>query len=626
MIVLCDQNFPAVLPSASGKCVAIMRIEHGTLKELVELIEKVAPPRIPAGTIFMIGSLTHLQREGLQSYSASGVKFGHRLVNSFPETETVLFIPPPLGGCSNPELVRSILDGCQWLSGMAGYPIKEAMRVVSKVVGECPVGGGGRTVPLSVHYDRVIYLPSNTEDYSGTFVTSPGRCTIPANCAAWSSFDEKKFVSALLLGLNTNKLAGRDMEPNLSRSGIRPAMYSALRTGSVEAAVIIGGSHANNLANAAAALGLDVYKHTKSGWKLTKENVDNLLPDLKDTLGSVPPDTPVVLFCLDNSCFMGLDEDGSMNPISKCVEGDDGYHVKGALVVAPDRSLRQALEQEKRIIAECGNHPVFVISPWLRFARCPCCNELTHVTNFGDPDFIATLLADLTKLRYHIRKELYPVKIIDGFELICGNNYTREKVENAINTGWSTDPVHPSKHVYAKTALHLLEKIAPVADKTSTANTGSQPTGRKRTWSDSNRSDSGTSGGAQRFGGGSGSGSGHGGGSLGSGGGYPTPRSQHWRERRDNEQRGGGGGGQRFFDRHSGGGGGYYGEQEGSRQNRERFPNWRDGYSGYDNGGGYGSGYGGYGGGHATGYGGGAGAAGGRGGRGGGGGGRGRRN
>jgi hypothetical protein len=77
------------------------------------------------------------------------------------------------------------------------------------------------------------------------------------------------------------------------------------------------------------------------------ENVDNLLPDLKDILGSVPPDTPVVLFCLDNSCFMGLNEDGNMNPISKCVEGDDGYHVKGALVVAPDRSLRQALEQKK---------------------------------------------------------------------------------------------------------------------------------------------------------------------------------------------------------------------------------------------------------------------------------------
>jgi len=165
-----------------------------------------------------------------------------------------------------------------------------------------------------------------------------------------------------------------------------------------------------------------------------------------------------------------------MNPISKCVEGDDGYHVKGALVVAPDRSFRQALETREE------NHPVFVISPWLRYARCPCCSELTHVTNFSDANFISTLLADPTKLRYHIRKMLYPVKIIDGFELICGSNYTKEKVEHAINTGWSTDPVHPSKHVYAKTALHLIEKIAPAPEKARTsANPAANPPGRKHT-------------------------------------------------------------------------------------------------------------------------------------------------
>jgi hypothetical protein len=52
---------------------------------------------------------------------------------------------------------------------------------------------------LTVHYDRVLYLPSNTDDYSGNFVTSPGRRTIPANCPAWSSYDEKKFVTSLLL-------------------------------------------------------------------------------------------------------------------------------------------------------------------------------------------------------------------------------------------------------------------------------------------------------------------------------------------------------------------------------------------------------------------------------------------
>ncbi len=258
----------------------------------------------------------------------------------------------------------------------------------------------------------------------------------------------------------------------------------------------------------------------------------------------------------------------------------------------------------------CGDHPIFVISPWLRYARCPCCSELTHVTNFSDPDFIVKLLADLTKLRYHIRKELYQVKIIDGFELICGNNYTREKVEHAISTGRSTDPVHPSKHIYAKTALHLLEKIALVPEKTSkNVNPGSQPPGRKRTWSDSNRRDGGTSSSTQRFGGGSGSGGGYGGGSLGGGGGYPTPRSQNWKERRDS-------GGQRYFDNRSwsSDGGGYYGEHGRDRQSRERYAHWEDRNSG--SGSGYGSGYGGYGGGHAAGYGGGTGGRGGRGGRG----------
>ncbi len=91
-------------------------------------------------------------------------------------------------------------------------------------------------------------------------------------------------------------------------------------------AVFVGGSNAEKLSVAASELGLDVYKHTKGGWKLTNDSVDKLLPDMRDT----------VLFCLDNSCFFGLSDDGSMNPISKCVEGN-GYHVKGALVVAPDK-------------------------------------------------------------------------------------------------------------------------------------------------------------------------------------------------------------------------------------------------------------------------------------------------
>jgi hypothetical protein len=41
----------------------------------------------------------------------------------------------------------------------------------------------------------------------------------------------------------------------------------------VEKALFIGGSNAQNLSHSASALGLDAYKITKGGWKLSKDNV-----------------------------------------------------------------------------------------------------------------------------------------------------------------------------------------------------------------------------------------------------------------------------------------------------------------------------------------------------------------
>jgi hypothetical protein len=49
-------------------------------------------------------------------------------------------------------------------------------------------------------------------------------------------------------------------------------------------------------------------------------------------------------------------------------------------------------------------------------------------------------------------------------ELICGNSYSLEKAEQVINGGWALDPVHLTKHIYAKTALNLMEKVANKRD------------------------------------------------------------------------------------------------------------------------------------------------------------------
>ncbi len=54
---------------------------------------------------------------------------------------------------------------------------------------------------------------------------------------------------SLIQDLNSQLLKDLDTDPNFSRSKMRPAMHAALRTGSMEAAIIVGGSNAGQLAD-----------------------------------------------------------------------------------------------------------------------------------------------------------------------------------------------------------------------------------------------------------------------------------------------------------------------------------------------------------------------------------------
>ena len=144
--------------------------------------------------------------------------------------------PPPMGGCNNPDLIRSIVDALIWLGEMHGYPLSESMSTITSItMGKSEGGKEG------VHYDRPISLPVSLDEYICVQKISPGRPGIPADLPPWSQTDEKKFVETLVLDLNREFLTDLDPNPNLSRSAKRPALYPALRAGSVETALIIGG-------------------------------------------------------------------------------------------------------------------------------------------------------------------------------------------------------------------------------------------------------------------------------------------------------------------------------------------------------------------------------------------------
>jgi hypothetical protein len=93
--------------------------------------------------------------------------------------------------------------------------------------------------------------------------------------------------------------------------------------------------------------------------------------------------------------------------------------------------------QLKRAIEACGDHPVFIISPWPRFIRTPCCSDAAHVTNFNNADFLSTILGDLNKHKSSLRRAVPAATIIDGLELISGTGYNTEKAAAVINSGWA---------------------------------------------------------------------------------------------------------------------------------------------------------------------------------------------
>jgi len=164
---------------------------------------------------------------------------------------------------------------------------------------------------------------------------------------------------------------------------------------------------------------------------------------------------------MDNSAFMSVSDDGSMAPLAKGTGGEGGYHAAGELIVAPDRALASPINNLKRLVDACGDHPVFVISPHFRFVRGPCCYAAGHMINFGDPDFIKEMVKDLSRVFQLLKRSLPNVKVVEGMELICGKKYNLERATAAATTCWAGDVIHPTSHTYAKMALHLLEAIAP---------------------------------------------------------------------------------------------------------------------------------------------------------------------
>jgi hypothetical protein len=125
VIVLCDQNFPVVLPSVENHCLSIMRLDTGTIEELIDLFLKISKNiTVPEGTVILVGSISLLARVGVHGYSSACINAKRRLTGAIKGVVVI------------------------WLGSIPGYALSETSKgLVDMVMDDIAAEVGGGELP-----------------------------------------------------------------------------------------------------------------------------------------------------------------------------------------------------------------------------------------------------------------------------------------------------------------------------------------------------------------------------------------------------------------------------------------------------------------------------------------------
>ena len=186
------------------------------------------------------------------------------------------------------------------------------------------------------------------------------------------------------------------------------------------------------------------------GWRLSETRAADLAADIATALDDDGSGTLVILWIFDNAAYVAVDEAGRPSLPHK----EEGrYHVKGALKVVDDERAKELLFESLQIVRACKKATVILLAPLLRYVSGRCCDDSSHLTNYGDGDFMATLGSGIKKFTLQMRGMLYARKLRNATMLSSTANMgftgavdSDSEVDDLI-LKWGKDPVHPDPKI-----------------------------------------------------------------------------------------------------------------------------------------------------------------------------------
>jgi len=403
---LADQHFSPNLPAKDGKeCIRIMRVENGYLRELVgEFISLVARRKIIPGSVILLGSITHLERDGTAQYAEDWHSCRRWLRNDLGDVTVLPLIPMPMEEVAEKETIRSLLEFFNWFGSLPDSEVKllEETRAnfLKMYVERIGTGGGWCDERQSG------WMPVSLSNCNKERVVSRLWGNRPLTIAAFSEQTEQYWVTRIVENINSDFSLDLSTDLCFSRqlSERRRVETALCRT----RAVVAGGSNAGKLFASMSRLGQKAISLAKPGWRLTMERVD----ELKVKLSTLCTEEVCVLYGLDNACFLSVGEDMHSGP--PFIGRDGAYHAHGRLEVLSGYHLDRLLENLEGVMLAWTGKLLLIVLPIPRY-WIPCCK----VKSTGNTEEAKlSLLNDLGNFRRKVAGIIARLKVGDSVKLV----------------------------------------------------------------------------------------------------------------------------------------------------------------------------------------------------------------
>jgi len=367
-VVLSDQGFPAnVLAIDGGECLRVIRVEDGTVGELVsEMLVMTRGRSLKPGSVIVLGSLTQLGRDGTAWHASEWKKGRILLRKELGDVIVVPLLPLVTADVQEEHTVRSLKEILNWIDDMEGGETELLKGVrrqyVHEFLGEATEGDrwADGLQPLK--------LPISVQQGEGlTLYRSKNWGRLPRFLKAVGEHEEAVWVGKLCVGMNLE--IGFSLATTFCTGRTLTAIRAQEEGGSELRMEVIGASNATRTVASLVRKGVNATKAGRPNWSLQVEkDVDDIILELR---GRGMAGKVLVFHCLDNGTFFSMNKTGGTS-LPRRDKSDRIFHVPGRLIVASGYALELMLDNVMKISRAVEPSMTVIITPMPRFLD-PCC-------------------------------------------------------------------------------------------------------------------------------------------------------------------------------------------------------------------------------------------------------------